>query len=98
MMKKFEERHTRFYPPGVLRYWLLPSAPLDEAAEAALRVWCDVNVSNDVAIKVANEVKAIAELLSLSDDDYATFLDIYINYYHHSDPLETGYYVKYPDL
>jgi hypothetical protein len=96
-MKRFEGRF-RFYPPGVLRYWLLPSAPLDEATTPYLRVWCDVNVPNDVAIKVANEVKAMAELLSLSDDNYATFLDIYINYYHRSDPLETGYYVKYPDL
>jgi hypothetical protein len=98
MMKKYDgDRHQRFYPPFALKYWLQPSAPLEEAALPFLRLWCDENVEKDVAVKVAKEVVAIADLMSLSDNDYATFLDIHLNH-QRSDPIETGYYVKYPDL
>ena len=86
-LKLYDGHGKRFYTPGWLNYWLLPSAPLEEAAPQFLRLWCDENITEDVASVVASEIKAIAELFS--DDDYTIFLDNYINKY--SDPLEYGY-------
>jgi hypothetical protein len=84
---KLYDGRDKFYAPTGLHYWLLPSAPLREAALQFLRLWCDENVTEDVASVVASEIEAIAELFS--DDDYTVFLDYYINKY--SDPF------GYPD-
>jgi hypothetical protein len=88
-MKSFDVHNKRFYSPNELLYWLTPSAPLEEASFEFLRLWCDENVTEDVASVVAREIGAISELLSIGDDDHAAFIDYVANKY--SDPFEYGY-------